>query len=132
MPQEAEDVAVELIRAASGHDIDDAAGGAAELGHVVADDELELLHRFLRDGGANTVHRVIPGVGAVHRDLVRAGALAAEVDAAGGGRADRRRAVALRLRGREGEIDVVAAVDGQVVDAPLIYRFGHRGAGGLN
>ena len=132
MAQEAEDIAVHCVRAASGYDVDHTARRAAELRHVVAYDELELLHCLLRDRGAYAVDGIIHRVGAVHRDLVGAGALAAEVEPARGRRADRGRAVALHLGRSEGEVDVVPAVDGQIVDAQPVDCLCHRGAGRLD
>src|SRR5204862_5871712 len=118
--QEAEDIAVHCVRAASGYDVDHTARRAAELRHVVAYDELELLHCLLRDRGAYAVDGIIHRVGAVHRDLVGAGALAAEVEPARGRRADRGRAVALPLGRSEGEGDAGPSDGGQIVETAAI------------
>ncbi len=45
--QVAEDVAVQIVAAALGHDVDDATHGTAELRVVIAQDDLKLLHIFL-------------------------------------------------------------------------------------
>ncbi len=48
--QEAKDVAVEIIRAAFGHDVDDAAGGSTKLRGERISYYLKLLHGFLTNG----------------------------------------------------------------------------------
>ena len=88
--QVAENVAVEIVAAALGHDVDNTAGRAAELGVIVADNQLKLLHIFLRHGGADSVHRIVHGVRAVHGYFIRPRALPAEIQSAGGSRADGR------------------------------------------
>src|SRR5437868_5309519 len=47
--EEPESRAVDVVRAAAGHRIDDSARGAPELGQVPGGDNLKLLHRVLRD-----------------------------------------------------------------------------------
>src|SRR5262249_37732533 len=116
----AEDVAVEIVGAGFGDDVDDAAGSAAVLRVVVAKDELEFLAAFLRDGGTNAVDGVIDRVGAIDADHVRPGAVAIDVEAGVGSWTDGGGDVAGGLRVGEGEVNVAAAVDGEIVDAALI------------
>src|SRR5262249_46858493 len=127
-----ERIAVQFVAATLGDDIDDAAGGPAVLRVVIAHHHLEFLHCFLRNGGANSVDRVVHGVGAVHADHVGAGAGAADVETAIGGGADGGRNVARGARVGKREILVVAAVDGQVVDLTLVYGVGYFGLGGFD
>src|SRR5262249_49460844 len=112
--------------------VDNAAGGAAVFRVVVAHHHLEFLHRFLRNGGADSVDRIVHGVGAVHADHVGAGARAADVQTAVGRGSDGRGNVAGSARIGEREIFVVAAVDGQVVNLALIYRVGDFSLGGFD
>src|ERR1017187_2578678 len=111
------DVAVKVVGSGAGDDVDYAARGAAVFGGVVVGDDLEFLHGFLRDGGAHAVGGVVGGVGAVDIDQIGTGALAAHVEAGSGRGAKLGSAVALHLRIGQRELDVVAAVDGQIIDA---------------
>ena len=93
--------------------------GAAVFGGVVVGDDLEFLHGFLGDGGAHAVGGIVGGIGAVNIDQIGAGALAAHVEAGSRRGAELRGAVALHLRIGQRELNVVAAIDGQIVDAAL-------------
>jgi len=62
------DIAVKIVRAGAGDDVDDATGGAAVFGGVVVGDDLEFLHGLLRDGGAHAVGGIVGGVGAIDVD----------------------------------------------------------------
>ncbi len=117
--EKTEDVAVEVVGSALGDDVDDATGGAAVLRIVITEDELKFLYGFLGNGGADAVDGVVDGVGAVNADHVGTGARAAHIEAAIGSRADGGRDVASGLRVDEREIDVAAAVNGEVLDAAL-------------
>src|SRR5262249_41428233 len=99
---------------------------------VVAEDELKLLHAFLRNGGANTVDGVVDSVGAIYADHVGTGASAVDVEAGIRCGANGGRDVASGLRIGEREIDVVAAVDGEIVDAALLDGLRDFGLGGLD
>jgi hypothetical protein len=110
---------VEVVRSGAGDDVDHAAGGASVFGGVAVGDDLEFLHRFLRDGGAHAVGGIVGGVGAIDVDQVGTGALAAHVEAGSGRGAGVGSVVADDLRIGEREVDVIAAVDGQIVDAAL-------------
>ena len=77
--QVAVDVAVEIIRSRARDDVDHPARGAAIFGAVTIGDDLEFLHRLLRNGGAHAVGGVVGGVGAIDIHQVRARALAAHV-----------------------------------------------------
>src|SRR5262249_40448965 len=103
-----------------GDNVDDAAGGAAVLRVVVAEDELKFLHAFLRDRGANAVDGVVDGVGAINTDHVAACTRAADAEAGVGSGTDGGRDVAGGLRVSESEVYIVAAVDGEIVDATLL------------
>ena len=122
------DVAVKIIRSGAGDDIHHAARRSAILRRVTVGDDLELLHRFLRNGGANAVGGIVGGVGAVHVHQVRTGALAAHVQPGSRRRSNAGSVVAQHLRIGEGEVDVVAAVDRKIVDAALVDGVGRRRA----
>src|SRR6266853_1404625 len=122
------DVAVEVVRSGAGNDVDDAARGASVFGGITVGDDLEFLYRFLRDGGAHAVDSVVSGVGAVDVDEVGTAALSADVEAGGGRGAGVGRIIAEDLRIGEREIDVVASVDWQIVDAALADGVGGRAA----
>src|SRR5262249_34279623 len=111
-----EKISVEIVAAAFRDDVDDAAGGTAIFGIVVADDDLEFLDGLLRNGGPDTVDGVVDGICTVHADHIAASTSAAEVETGVGRRTDGRRDVACRLRICKSEIDVAAAVDRKVVD----------------
>src|SRR5713101_3708692 len=125
-------VAVEIVRSGAGDDVDHAARGAAIFGGVTVGDDLELLHRLLRDGGAHAVDGIVGGVGAIDVDQVGTAALAAHIEAGGGRGPGVGRVVADDLRIREREIDVVAAVDWQIVDAALADGVGSGAPRSLN
>ena len=80
-----EEAAVRLVGARLGDDVDDAAGGAPELGVGAAGDDLEFLHRVERDvdGGALAAHllaeEAVVVVAAVQADVVEDAALAGEM-----------------------------------------------------
>ena len=130
--KKAEHRTVRSIRSRAGDDVDHAAGGAAVLRGISVGDNLKFLHRFLRHRGADAVGGIIDGVETIHVDQVGAGALAAEVQSRGGRGADGGRVVTHDLRIRLREIDVVAAVDRQIVDAALVNCFGRRCARSFN
>ncbi len=79
VPQESKDVAMHVIRAALGDNIDDPAHGPAILRVVVAQDNLKLLHCFLRDRGTDSVYRIIHCVRPIHRHFVGPRALPADI-----------------------------------------------------
>src|SRR5208282_3587266 len=110
--QVSEDVTVEIVRSGTGDDVDDSTGGAAVFGGVIVGDDLELLHRFLRDGGAHSVGGIVGGIGAIDIDQIGASALAAHVQPGGGRSAGVGGAVALHLRIRQRELLIIAAIDG--------------------
>ena len=118
--QKTKDVAVKLVAAVLGDDVDYPAGGAAVLGVVVAEDELEFLDALLRDGGADTVDGVVSGIGAVYADHVSTSARSANIESAIGGRADGGRDVAGGLRVGERKDEIVPPVAGEVVNAALL------------
>src|SRR5260370_29734910 len=76
---ESKEVAVEIVRSTFRHNVDDAARGAAKLRRVGIRGHLIFLHRLLRNGGARSVDRVVGEIRAIHADLRRASALAADV-----------------------------------------------------
>src|SRR4029077_9198200 len=82
----AEEVAVNFVGAAFGDDVNDAARGAAIFRVVIAEDELEFLDGFLRNGRADAVDGIVNRVGAIDADHVGAGARAVDVEAAVGSR----------------------------------------------
>src|SRR3954454_3593690 len=124
-------IAVKCVRSGAGDDVDDAARGASVLGGIAVGQDLEFLHCFLRHGGANTVDGVVDGIGTIDVHQVGAGTLSAHVQAGGGGGPDVGSVVAHNLRVGEREVDVVAAVDGEIVDAALIDGVGGGAAAGL-
>ena len=126
--KKAEHRTARIIRSRAGDDVDHAAGGAAVLRGISVGNNLKFLHRFLRNRGAHTVGGIIDGVETIHVDQVGAGTLSSEVQAGRGRCADGRRIVAHNLRIRFREINVVAAIDGKIVDAALVNGF--RGGGG--
>ncbi len=128
----AEDIAVDIVATALGDDIDNAAGGAAVFGVVIAEDQLKFLHRFLGYRSADSIDGVVHRIGAVNADHVGARALAADIQAAGGRGADGRSHVTSRLGIRQSEVDVVAAIDGQIIDAAGVYRLRDFSFGGFD
>ena len=130
--QISEGAAMELVGAGFGDDVDHPAGGLAVFRRIAIGEDLELLHGVLRNGGANAVDGIVDGVGAVNVDQVAATALTADVQAGSGSGADTGRGVARELRIRQCEVDVVAAVDRQVVDARLVDGGSGGGLLGLN
>ncbi len=127
-----ENVAVKLVRSGAGDDVDHAAGSASVFGGVVVGDDLKFLHRFLRNRGAHAVDGVVGSVGAIDVDQIRARPLSAHVEAGGRSGAGVGRVVANDLRIGEGEVDVIAAVDRQIIDAALADRVGGRTARGFD
>src|SRR5882757_24526 len=61
----AENVAVDLVGAALGDDVDDATGGAAIFRIVITKNQLEFLHGLLGNRSADAVDRIIDRVSAV-------------------------------------------------------------------
>ena len=78
------------------------------------------------------INRVVSRVGAIHVHEIRAGALAAHIQTGSRRCAGIGRIVTHNLRIRQREIDVVASVDRQVIDAFLIDGVRRRGACRLN
>src|ERR1700686_1281255 len=126
------DVAVEVVRSGAGDDVDDAARGASVFGGVTVGDDLEFLYRLLRDGGAHAVDGIVGGVGAIDVDEVGTGALSADVETGSGCGAGVGRVIAEDLRICEREIDVVASVDWQIVNAALAVGAGGGATRSLN
>ena len=112
-------VAVKIVGAGTGDDVDHAAGGATVFRRITIGDDLEFLHGFLRNRGAYAVDRVVGGIGAVDVDQVGARTLTAHVQTGGRSGAGVGSVIANDLRIGEGEINVVATVDRKIVDAPL-------------
>ena len=107
------------VGAGAGNDVYHAARGASIFGGVTVGDDLEFLHGLLRHRRADAVHRIVDRIGSIDVDQIGASPLSAHVQPGGGCSPDRRRVITGQPRISEGEIDVVAAVDGQVVDALL-------------
>src|SRR5207237_10332557 len=74
------DRAVPVVAARAADDVHHPSGGAAIFGGVTTIDDLEFLHRLLRNGGADAVDRVIHLVHAVKIHQVGASALPAKID----------------------------------------------------
>ena len=123
---------MKFIASALGHNVDHAARGAPVFRVVVAQDELKFLHAFLGNRGAYAVDGVVHGVRAVNADHGSAGARAADAQSAVGRGTDCGRNVARGLRIRKRKIDVVAAIDRQVVDAALLDSVGDLRLGCLD
>src|SRR5208283_2993880 len=123
---------LEIFAAALGDDVHHAARGAAILRIVVAENHLEFLYRFLRDSRTNAVGGVVSGVGAIDANHVGTRASTTEVQAAVGCGANGGRDVPRGLGVREREIDIVAAVDGQVINLAFLDGLCAFRAGGLN
>src|SRR5208283_5214344 len=83
-------------------------------------------------GGAHAVGGIVGGIGTVNIDQVGAGALAAHVKAGSRRRAELGGAVALHLRIGQRELDVIAAVNGQIVNAALADGVGGGAARSLH
>ena len=66
------DIPVKLIRPAFRDDVDDATGGASELGVISVSVDLEFLHRLLADGRAHAVADDVVIVHAIDLDGVGA------------------------------------------------------------
>ena len=115
---------MKFVAAALRNDVNHATSGAPVFRVVIAEDQLKFLNGFLRDSGTNAVDRVVHGVGAVHRHAIRTSAGATHIQAAIRGGTDRRRDVSSRFRVDEREVDVVAAIDGQTVNAASFDRVG--------
>src|ERR1700694_978312 len=126
------DVAVEVVRSGAGDDVDHAARGASVFGGITVGDDLEFLHRFLGDGGADSVDSIVGGVGAIDVDQVGTAPLAADVEAGSGRGSGVGRVIAEDLRIGQREIDVVAAVNRQIVDAALADGVSGGTARGFN
>ncbi len=123
--EEAEEVAVEPVAAAAGDDVDGAAAGPAEFGRGGVAVDLELLDGLLADAEADAAG-VDVVLDSVDEEAVAAAVAAAEADAGlrglghavvgavdqvlGGGGG----------RGEQGEVEVIAAIDGQLRDAGQI------------
>src|ERR1039458_8632729 len=67
--------AVELVGARLGNNVDHAARRLSVFRGIAVGEDLKLLHRVLRHGGADSVGRIVHRVGAVDVDQVAAGAL---------------------------------------------------------
>ena len=130
--KKAEDIAVKAIGTGAGDDVDDAAGGAAVFRGVVVGDDLKFLHVLLGNSGADAVDGVVGGVGAVDIHQIRTRTLAAHVEAGGGCSAEAGSVVTDDLGIGEREVDVVAAIDGKIVDAALADGVGGGAARGLD
>src|SRR5207302_413519 len=121
-------VAVKIVGAGAGDDIDDSTGGASIFCRVVVGDDLEFLYRFLRNRGSYAIHGIVGRVGTIYIYEVGARALTAHVEARGGRCAQVGSRVVYHLRIRQREIDIVPAIDWQIVDAPLPDRVSGRAA----
>ena len=105
---EVEDAAVELVRSLLGDGVDDAAGGAAELGVVLIGEHLEFLDRFERRARLRAeplAQVVVVVVAAVDHVVVRRRVLAVDVDRVGAKRDGR--TVRHHARQQAEEFDVV-------------------------
>ncbi len=125
--QIAVNVAMKIIRSGASDDVHHTARCSAVFRRVTVGDDLEFLHCLLRNRGANPVGRVVGGVGAIHVDQVGAGPLPAHVQSGSGCRSNAGSVVAQDLGVGEGEVDVVASVDGQIIDTALVNGVGGRG-----
>ena len=120
------DITVKIVRAAFCYDIDDTAGRTAELGHVRVGRDLIFLYRFLRNGRARGVDRVVGKVGSVDLNQRRTAALAADIQTRCRRRPDRAAVVAADGRDRQGKTGRTAFIDRQVLDASLVDRRRNR------
>src|SRR6202035_3820769 len=132
IPQEAEYIAVKVIRSGAGDDVDHASCRLPIFRRIAVGDDLKFLHRLLRDRRANAIGRIVDRIGAVNVHQVRTRALAAYVQPGRGSRTDTGSVVAQHLRIRQREVDVVAAVDGEVINGLLFDGIGRRGAAGFD
>ena len=137
MPEETEQRASQAVGAGLRDDVDDAAPRAAVLGGVVGPVDLELLHRFLADGGPHAAAGVVC-FAAVHGDAVAAAVAAVKRNAAVG-RLLHAKAVGvgqgLRVgdaRRQQSKRKIIAAVDGQIAHRQLVDGVGLLRALGLN
>jgi len=117
----AENVAVKIIAAAFSDDIDDTTGRAAVLSVIVAENQLKFLHALLGNGGADAVDGIVHSVRAINADHVGARAGPADAQTAIRSGADGVGVVTQGLRVGLREIDVVAAIDRQVVNVAFIH-----------
>ena len=127
-----EGVSMKFVGAALAHDVDDAPAGAAVLGVVIAQNELKLLDALLREGRANGVDGVIDGIRAVNAHHGSTGSRPTDAQTAIRRGADGGRNVSRGLRVGQSEIDVAAAVNGEVVDAALLHGLGDVRLGGFD
>ncbi len=127
-PLEVEERAVELVRAALGDDVDDAAGRAAELGAGSGGDDLKLFDGVERDvygralAAGLLAEEAVHVVAAVETDVVEDAALAREVDLVAvrplhDGDVRRQRQQVFKLAPEDGEI-----ADGLLVDGRTRFR----------
>ncbi len=124
-----------VVGAGLGDHVDHAAAGAADFGTVSVGVYLELLYRVLAEavwiaasaGAAGGLAKEdIVAIGAIDQQAVRRAALTAEGEIAASGLITR------NARGEQGEIQEVAAVDGQVGHRFFIYDGAGLGTSGLD
>ena len=63
---------MKLIGSGTGNDVNHAPGGLPIFRRVTVGNDLEFLHRFLRNGRADPVGRIVNRIGAIHIHQVRA------------------------------------------------------------
>src|ERR1043165_2013473 len=113
--EEAEDVAVEIVRAALGDDGHGAAGGAADLGGEAVLDDAELADGILAEARAGLAEGGVGDVDAVDEDRGLRGVAARADDRAVVDEAEAA-ALALHARREEGELLEVAVRDRELLD----------------
>ena len=134
MAEEAEGVAVELVRAGFRDDVDDATESVAEFGRVRVAVDLKFLGRFLADGRTDATAGIVEVLQAIDEEAIATTVRAAEREARVGsldraiGRIVYEEGSFDDAGGEESEVEIVAAIDRKIIDAHLLDRVGLLGA----
>ena len=121
-----------IVRAALGHDVDGPPGRSAQLRGERIPVDLELLHRVLADGGPDAPGGVVV-VQPVDGEGVAAPTATADAESGRGCRGDAEVTIVGHVvrvhdsRREKGQVQVVAAVDGEVLDAGRVDMVGLLG-----
>ncbi len=116
------------VRPGLRHNVHHAARGAPILRREPIRDDLELLHRVLRNRRARAAGDVVPRIRAINVDRVRPRTHPPEVQPRRRNRPNRRRRIPRDLRVGQRKANIVAAIRRKILDAQLIDGSGLRAA----